>query len=604
MNENYDYDIVIVDSGVCFNKKSDTKELPDFYNVTEDFTFYKSTDYKDDIGHGSMIYHIITHETVDAKICVIRIFDKDTDDVDDTALISVLSFIRDNISCRIINLSLGLTSSDRLVHLEKVCREISDKDTVIVSAFDNNGSFSFPAAFDFVIGVDNWYQSKSVDNFEYVSDSPINIRAKGGLQKIDWNGRCAVIGGSSFACAHITAYIFNMMCSKHRQLSFNETLALLKENACNVYPGQLSYINPEIPFSLKKAAIFPFNKEMHQLVRFTKDLSFEITDVYDLPQTGRVGVKTSRIVRESESDASEEYVIKNIKRISYEMFDTLILGHLDELNRIAGYDIRDKITKEALEAGKNVYSFDDIDISLKEKYIRQFYHPDINAECTANNFGKLYQINVPVIGVWGTSSAQGKFTLQIILRKLFSEAGYSVGGIGSEPHSLLFGMDYVFPMGYASPLNLDDWQAVSILNKMVFSLNQKDVIIAGSQANSIPMNMYNLSSIPVRMFSYLLGINPDVVILNINPDDDIDYIRNTVKYIEGVADCKVLALVMFPMKCVNDWRKSFDIKETVSDNEFSDTSEYLREKIGLPVFRLGNSEHMRLLYNLITDYLT
>jgi uncharacterized NAD-dependent epimerase/dehydratase family protein len=330
--------------------------------------------------------------------------------------------------------------------------------------------------------------------------------------------------------------------------------------------------------------------------------------VYDVAQTGRVGMSTDKIVRKSSIDASNEYKIKNINRLSYDdtedEFDTLILGHLDEINRVTGRDIRMEIAKKALESGKKVYSFDDIEPSLAKSYAGQFYHPDINGESTAPYFGKLYPIHAPVIGVCGTSSAQGKFTLQMILRKLFLESGYSVGEIGTEPHSLLFGMDYAFPIGYASSLDLNEWQAISVLNRMLFHLSQRDVIIAGSQANTIPRNMNHLSSIPVRMNSFWLGVNPDLVILNINPDDDLDYIRNTIKYIEGLVSCRVVALVLFPMVAVQDWRSSFDIKRPLSEEECNNSMDFIGRQLNLPVYTLGDRVQMQSLYHLLIENLT
>lgn len=56
-----------------------------------------------------------------------------------------------------------------------------------------------------------------------------------------------------------------------------------------------------------------------------------------------------------------------------------------------------------------------------------------------------------------------------------------------------------------------------------------------------------------RQFSYLLGTQPDVVVLCINPFDDLDYIMRTKLFIEASVDCKVIAFVMFPMDIKDDW---------------------------------------------------
>lgn len=608
-NSNYDYmyDILIIDSGISVTSAADKTEFLDAYYFSESGLLCKSENVTDEIGHGTAVYSIIAHETHDAKICCIKIFDEDFC-VNEKRLISALTYICEHISCRIINMSLGICNGEYIPQLEEVCKKITNKGTIIVSAFDNNGSYSFPAAFDTVIGVDNWYQCKSVEKFEYVCNSKINIRAKGGMQRVTWkNGNSVVIGGSSFACAHISAYIFNLIYTEKQQFSLAEILAILEEHAENVYTSNDEPKNDSvqrIPFSIQKAVLFPFNKEMHQLVRYAKSLPFQITSIYDIAQSGRVGVHSDKIVVKSQFDCSNQYTIKDINKIEYGEFDTLILGHMDEINRICGYDLRFKILSEMLQYGKNVYAFDAVENEIYDSHTAQVFFPSVTHGDVENNFGKLYHIHKPVVGVCGTSSAQGKFTLQLILRRLFIQSGYSVGEIGTEPHSLLFGMDYVYPIGYASHVMLDDFQAISVLNHMEYMLCQKDVIIVGTQANTIPLSHNNISAVHIRNSSFLLGTNPDIMIVCVNPDDDMDYILNTIKYVEGFLNCVVLAVVLYPMKVQQDWRAVFGIKVPISNSEFEEISQSIYATIHRPVFRLGDLNHMNQLFNLIIDYLS
>ena len=88
---------------------------------------------------------------------------------------------------------------------------------------------------------------------------------------------------------------------------------------------------------------------------------------------------------------------------------------------------------------------------------RKVYFPDILRENIPQNyFGKLYSIGKPVLMISGTGSQQGKFSLQLKLRDRFKQEGYRVGQLGTEPSSLLFGMDEVFPCGYGSKVKLSD----------------------------------------------------------------------------------------------------------------------------------------------------
>ena len=77
-----------------------------------------------------------------------------------------------------------------------------------------------------------------------------------------------------------------------------------------------------------KAAIFPFNKEMHSLMRFRQLLHVNITDVYDVKYSARVNASINSLLN---INSGQDFIIKNIEYIDWNSFDTLILGHTDEL---------------------------------------------------------------------------------------------------------------------------------------------------------------------------------------------------------------------------------------------------------------------------------
>lgn len=96
---------------------------------------------------------------------------------------------------------------------------------------------------------------------------------------------------------------------------------------------------------------------------------------------------------------------------------------------------------------KRHFSFDDRSDQIGN-YSRYFSTQKKKEAITPIPFGKLYRNPKPVLGVFGTSSRQGKFTLQLILRKHFTELGYVIGQIGTEPTAALFEMDADFHFGY------------------------------------------------------------------------------------------------------------------------------------------------------------
>lgn len=54
-----------------------------------------------------------------------------------------------------------------------------------------------------------------------------------------------------------------------------------------------------------------------------------------------------------------------------------------------------------------------------------------------NRFGKLRKSSKPVVGIFGTSSSQGEFTLQVKLYHELSLQNYYVGFIATEPSGYL-----------------------------------------------------------------------------------------------------------------------------------------------------------------------
>lgn len=205
------------------------------------------------------------------------------------------------------------------------------------------------------------------------------------------------------------------------------------------------------------------------------------------------------------------------------------------------------------------------------------------------NMGKLYTISKPVVGVFGTSKQQGKFTLQLLLRAYMSELGYKIGQLGSEPQSLLFGFDYVFPFGYESNITMGYDVMIPILNYYMHLIDMKDVdlIIVGSQAGTAPQSFENIMYFNDHQIDFLCGTLPDAVILSINYHDSIEYIQRTIYLIESLVDCKVIALCIFPLGYENEWDLMMDNKKAIDIDSLSAFKNNVSKKVRRPVFILG-----------------
>lgn len=577
--------IAILDSGVNVNHSLFRNDKTEVINYSESNLTY---------GHGTAIYNIIRKVNSFSEIINFQITNNDGT-IDENILIDCLNMIYQKYNFDLINLSLGINLSERLTELEEICEKLYKKGTIIISAFDNTGSLSYPASFKNVIGVTSSEICEKVTDFVVFKDRIVNIGAKGSIQRVAWlDSNYIFMEGNSFACAHVTVQAANFLSQK--KVGIKELINKFKEisqeaefnNSCNRNKKKL--------FAIKNAVIFPFNKEMHSLIRYDDLLNFNIIDVYDYKYSAHLNSTTDHIMK----DNVRSFKIKNIEKIDWETFDTIIIGHLPiGSNNLE--EIRNNVILNAIKKKKNIFSFDDIEKKYKYKNL---YCPKICKEnLEPERYGKLYRILKPILGIYGTSSIQGKFSLQLGLRKKFLSNGYKVGQIGTEASSLLFGFDYDYPMGFNSSVYIHSHDCIRYLNNCIneISKNNCDIIITGSQGGILPFDIGNISYFPLRQQVFLQATQPDAVVLCINPFDDCDYINRSIKYIESSVDCKVIALCIFPIDIDNTSSLLYR-KKALSNEKFLELENKLNKYYKLPIYKLGDENHLNSLFETIIEY--
>ena len=549
--DNY-YDIVVLDSGILKTHKSINNKLINMYEIKlqKDGAYNICEGGIDNVGHGTAVISILQNQiNAPVKICSVKILCENNTitscEID--RLLFALTYIKENISCKIIHMSCGVKYYNQ--KLKDVCDEISNKGTIIVSAFNNDGSVSFPAAFSNVIGVDASLRCIYSDDFVFVENSIVNVKAKGGNQRLAWVDPPYIISqGSSFAAPYVTAYIMNMINYGIKNEKINEEI---KRNSKYIYTFSENIQKKECP-KFRRAAVFPYNKEMHNIINFKDLLKINIENIYDIKQSGRVG----KVVKDFYGN--EYGTIKNIDNINFDKIDCLIIGHTMELEIYTNKNIKLELLQRCLYHNVSVYSLDDYLINdfsdaFKEKeiYIRYPYDTIINCD---SNFGKLYKIKSPVISVMGTSMQQGKFALQLMIKKILTKYGYKVGQLATEPTGEFFGADYVYPFGYAGTAHETGSDCRTILKYMTHEIDIKnpDIILCGSQSGTVPMVFENSANLYTTSINFLLGVQPDAVVLCVNIFDEISYIERSINAINGICETKVIALALYPMKYPNN----------------------------------------------------
>lgn len=127
-------------------------------------------------------------------------------------------------------------------------------------------------------------------------------------------------------------------------------------------------------------------------------------------------------------------------------------------------------------------------------------------------------------------------------------------------------------------------------------MQNKDIILVGSQSGTVSYDIGNLAQYPTLQYPFLIGTHPDAVILCINPFDEIEYIHRTIRFIISSVNCKVIALVVFPMDIREDWSGIYGRKEKLSDENYQKLKRSLYSHLHIPVFRLGDEADMKQLF--------
>ncbi|MYC15491.1 MAG: S8 family serine peptidase [Gemmatimonadetes bacterium] len=562
--------VAIIDSGIDISHPS-IGMIAGGVNISinKDGHFIYSGKVTDCAGHGTACAGIIRKKAPDAALYSVRIFDASLI-ADGRPLIMAIQWCIDN-EMGVVNLSLGTTDVMFKEALQKVCRKAVDAGVILIAAESNDGSESYPAVFPEVIGVTGGaiadlstpQQAYKPDGFYYRKDHRIECVTRGDEQRVCWlNGKHIMTGGNSFAAPHITGIIARLL-EQHPKCSIQDIRLLLQEKALNeISQGQNKSKSglqshqkdfQEDYAYIKKAVLYPYNKEMHSLVRYRDLLAFEIVGVADPIGKEMVGKDAGKVIGESVANLR---ISPNIRHTMADA-DTLILGYVDQLSRIRKRDLLREYVQLALDEECHVFSFQALDPTVygdlydtaDKKGLRLAYPHVLGEEITQaiQNFNVLPPVDVPVLSVMGTSSQQGKFTLQLALRRRLIQQGYKVGQIGTEHHSRLFGMDAAFPMGYASPLKLSFQHYIPYLDykmREICQRTQPDIILTGSQSGTIPYHVQEHSTHCLSSLAFLLGVKPDACILVVNSIDAEEYIRDTIDGIRAVCKAPTILLAM------------------------------------------------------------
>lgn len=256
---------------------------------------------------------------------------------------------------------------------------------------------------------------------------------------------------------------------------------------------------------------------------------------------------------------------------------------------------------------KNIYSFDNIieeSRPLQAKKTDSIFVPAIDSNNVAPPpFGKLYRQDKPVLGVFGTSSQQGKFTMQLKIRYELIKRGYKLCQLGTEPSSLLYGMDIVFPYGYHSTVSIQRDDTIAYINEQLYNFSRdSDLIIVGGQSGLVLREEGNISNYDYSGLEFMYATLPDAAIICFNSFDDLEIIDRTKKFVEAIGGSHVIAMVIFPFYYEDDdicQQHLLPMSEELFNCKYKKKFEQL---IGVPIYYPNSQNQIERICDDIINY--
>ncbi|NKB72394.1 MAG: S8 family serine peptidase [Candidatus Latescibacteria bacterium] len=607
--------IAVVDSGI----EPTHEKIGPVHHVRLESGHFSETDLA---GHGTACAGIILDKAPYAQLYSIPIFDQSLC-ANSQSLIAAIQWCIDN-QMDVVNLSLGTTDVTHRDALATICRQARQAGAILVAAQHNDGHESYPAVLPDVIGVTGG-KVRGKYSYYYRPDNPIECVARGDAQRVCWSDKPYVmVSGTSFAAPHITGIVARIR-QTYPGAPIEQVRQLLKANSLKEEPELLQSRPPRLTTSIpptdpvdlswiKNAALYPFNKEMHALVRGLGLLHFDLVGIADPVGKGLVGQDAGAAL------GLPEIGLRIQPRLSaaLENANTLILGYVDQLGRIGKKDLLRESIQTALDHDCHVFSFLAVPrdtygdlYQLAASKGLQLVYPGLSSEeihqALSPEAASLSPVDAPVLGVFGTSSQQGKFTLQLALRRHLINRGYKVGQVGTEHHSALFGMDLAFPMGYASNVLLPLQCYVPFLDycmRQICQLKQPDIILVGSQSGTIPYDVHTHSTHSMTSSAFLLGTKPDACILVVNSIDDPSYIQDTIDGIRALAKAPTLALAMGNQEkhIRSAYGRAFVKPRPLPAEEITSKLRQLEDRFGLPTVEILAPQGQQRLIHTILDY--
>lgn len=270
---------------------------------------------------------------------------------------------------------------------------------------------------------------------------------------------------------------------------------------------------------------------------------------YDGEDAGKkIGVTTDIIV--------ENDLIGNLEKV-----DTLIF--VDSILELDDAHIEWCI-KNACLMNKRIIILRDVNQNITDKYngILDLYNR--NEKFNVNKKKKellIKEIDKPIVLVIGSGERCGKFDVQLLIRNIFINNGYSVTQIGSKKDSEYYGFHSIPQAMFENEIS--DTEKVYFFNQYIANLcntENSDVIVIGVPGGVCPYDTRYHNNFGVLNYLISNAIIPDYVVYNSvycdYPEKYLAEIREMIKYRFGyTVDAVFISNFYINRDATNDFRK-------------------------------------------------
>lgn len=215
-----------VDSGISHNLTSQVVSRVGF-DIGPTGNICESDNIEDESGHGSMCLSAYLRKAPKTDISIVRILDRNRLSHSKVLLQALLSLCDSDVN--IINLSLSASSLEYKNKLEKACDKLTKQGKLIVAAYSNDDSESYPACFDCVVGVRGMFFDN--DQTYWFDDQTKNAVANMTPKMLkSINDSYSMMGGSSVATALFSSIVAQVWADNANKTN-EEIMKVLNENA-------------------------------------------------------------------------------------------------------------------------------------------------------------------------------------------------------------------------------------------------------------------------------------------------------------------------------------------------------------------------------------